>query len=776
MKLPLRDSAFELYPLSRARLTTRLKCIKMRFSPRSTHSLLIKAKRGLHSLSRRQGALILMVAVYIATLCHSASAQKKIRGDASVSVNGSIAVPAVFALTTQRTVQAAKKEFPSHWGSPPRMQTRDLRSLPGGYGMGSGTLARWIQENISRDEIRAQVISGQYSGNADGDGSISIAGELKQWHRVTLTLDGPFAHELQRNPNPFTDYRLEVVFRHSDGHQMLVPGFFAADGNAANTSAESGTKWRVHFAPDAPGDWTYQVYFYSGTDVALTSEVASKRDAKPHPLLHGKRGQFAIIESDKQGRDLRAHGRLEYVGERYLRFAGSGKPFLKFGADAPETLLGYEDFDGTIAMKPQKVPLKSWEPHLRDWETGDPTWRNGRGRGLIGAINYLSGKGCNAFSFLTYNAGGDGDNVWPFVLRDDKLHYDCSKLDQWQMVFDHGTAKGMYLHFKMQETENDDERHRGQSTGVPEALDGGSLGKERMLYCRELVARFGHALALNWNLGEENTQTTTEQVQMMRYIEHLDPYDHPIVLHTYPEQQEKIYRPLLGQQSPLAGLSLQNSSISDTHRQTCFWVKETAASGRPLVVAFDESGSAAHGQCPDLGYRGFDGSDRNGKKVYTEHDVRRKTLWGTLMAGGAGCEYYFGYQFVQNDLVCEDWRSRDRSWDYGRIALGFFEKQEIPFPEMREYDALIGNPEHGNNGYCFAKPGTIYLLYLPQGELDGLDLSSDSRRYSVRWFDPKKGGELQMGSISEVEGGGTIRVGNAPNEVNQDWLVILRAK
>ena len=34
-----------------------------------------------------------------------------------------------------------------------------------------------------------------------------------------------------------------------------------------------------------------------------------------------------------------------------------------------------------------------------------------------GAINYLSGKGCNVFSFLPYNAGGDGDNVWPFVER-----------------------------------------------------------------------------------------------------------------------------------------------------------------------------------------------------------------------------------------------------------------------------------------------------------------------------------------------------------------------
>ena len=38
---------------------------------------------------------------------------------------------------------------------------------------------------------------------------------------------------------------------------------------------------------------------------------------------------------------------------------------------------------------------------------------------------------------LTYNAGGDGDNVWPFVERDATLHYDCSKLDPWGIVFDH---------------------------------------------------------------------------------------------------------------------------------------------------------------------------------------------------------------------------------------------------------------------------------------------------------------------------------------------------
>ncbi|SVC17725.1 uncharacterized protein METZ01_LOCUS270579, partial [marine metagenome] len=44
-----------------------------------------------------------------------------------------------------------RKPFPAHWGAPPRIQTRDLRPLPGGYGRGSGTLARWIQQNLKKD-------------------------------------------------------------------------------------------------------------------------------------------------------------------------------------------------------------------------------------------------------------------------------------------------------------------------------------------------------------------------------------------------------------------------------------------------------------------------------------------------------------------------------------------------------------------------------------------------------------------------------------------------
>jgi len=500
-------------------------------------------------------------------------------------------------------------------------------------------------------------------------------------------------------------------------------------------------------------------------------------DAQTAPLapFDGRKGRFEVTASDKSGRDLRSEGRLEYVGERYLKFAGSKRYFLKVGADAPETLLGYADFDNTIAGKPNKVPLKTWTKHVGDWRANDPTWGDDKGKGLIGAINYLSAKGCNAFSFLTYNAGGDGDNVWPFIDRDDKLHYDCSKLDQWGIVFDHGTHQGMYLHFKMQETENDDHQKGPSKKGfVPESLDGGDLGTQRKLYCRELIARFGYNLALNWNLGEENTQTTVQQRAMIDYIAATDPYDHPIVVHTFPDQQDKVYRPLLGVRSKLTGVSLQNSSLNTTHRQTVKWVRLSEQAGKPWVVAFDESGSAAHAQCPDLGYQGYDGRDRQGKMTHTQHDVRKKTLWGVLMAGGGGNEYYFGYRYVENDLVCEDWRSRDASWDYCRIAIGFFFDNEIPFWEMTHADQRVGNPDHDHGNYCFAKSGDTYVVYLPDGGTAELDLTDAPGRYRVEWFDPRSGGDLQTGSVSELDGGASRSLGQPPNDPHEDWVVLLR--
>jgi len=605
----------------------------------------------------------------------------------------------------------------------------------------------------------------------DGKGDVIVSGEQKQWHKVTLTMDGPFAHEMDEDPNPFRDYRMTVRFQHESGSpDYEVPGYFAADGNAAESSSHSGTQWRAHLSPDVAGKWNYSVHFRQGKDVALRQDSG----AEPLAPFDGIQGKFEVSPTDKTGRDLRSKGRLQYVGERYLKFAGSGEYFLKAGADAPETFLGYADFDGTHARK-AGVPLKTWEPHVKDWKNGDPTWKKGRGKGMIGAINYLAEKGCNVFSFLTYNAGGDGDNVWPFVERDDKFHYDCSKLDHWGIVFDHATSLGHYLHFKMQETENDDDRkgHKAGKGGVPTSLDGGNLGPERKLYCRELIARYGYLLALNWNLGEENTQSTEQQKAMAQWIADLDPYNHLIVVHTFPDQQDKVYRPLMGGQSALSGMSLQNSDIKDTHSQVVKWVRETGKAGKDWVVAFDESGSAAHGQVPDVGYEGFQGKDKDGKKIYLSDEVRKQTLWGTLMGGGAGVEYYFGYKLPQNDLICEDWRSRDHSWDDCKVALDFF--RTMPFHKMQPADELVGNEKHDNSRYCLAQKSEVYLIYLPRGGTTDLDLTDVEGAFKITWFNPRTGGEEVAGSIPSVEGGKKVNVGKSPRENELDWVVILRS-
>jgi hypothetical protein len=78
------------------------------------------------------------------------------------------------------------------------------------------------------------------AGPAAANGQIAVSGELKQWHKVTLTLDGPLARETDNAPNPFTDYRMTVTFRHESGSpEYMVPGYFAADGDAANSSADA---------------------------------------------------------------------------------------------------------------------------------------------------------------------------------------------------------------------------------------------------------------------------------------------------------------------------------------------------------------------------------------------------------------------------------------------------------------------------------------------------------------------------------------------------------
>jgi len=591
----------------------------------------------------------------------------------------------------------------------------------------------------------------------DGSGAITITGERKRWHKLTLEIDGPWAAETG-DPNPFLDYRLQVTFT-NDSLTYVVPGYFAADGDAANTSANSGTIWRAHLSPDLTGTWTYTVSMRQGANVAISEDPNAGTAVVG---IDGATGTFDVAETDKGGRDFRGKGRLEYVGEHHLRFAGSGEWFVKGGADAPENFLGYYEFDQTSDQggNGPDTPdgLHHYDPHLGDWQGSDPTWQSGEGKRIIGALNYLASTGSNVFSFLTYNSGGDGRDVWPHAAYDDRLRFDCSKLDQWEIVFAHAQRKGLYLHFKTQETENDNGTW---------GLDGGAVGTERKLYYRELVARYAHHLALNWNLGEENSQTDQQRVDMAQFFYDIDPYHHHIVIHTYPGDHDKVYTPLLGDASKLTGPSIQ-TGWKNVHKATRTWIANSAAAGKKWVVANDEQGGANTGIRPD-----YDWPDSNTTLAQNE-DQRHQVLWGNLMTGGAGVEAYFGYSLPHSDMTCEDWRSRDDWFRACGHALAFFH-DHLPFQEMQGADPLVGNGNHSGNGrYCLAKTGQIYAVYLPDGGPADLDLSGVSGAFEVRWYDPRNGGSLQNGSVTAVAGGATVNLGSPPSATDKDWACLVR--
>ena len=532
---------------------------------------------------------------------------------------------------------------------------------------------------------------------------------------VTLSFAGPQTSETATS-NPFTDYRLDVVFdRFADAEgpaeKRVIRGFYAADGRSADTSAVRGNIWQCRFTPPRSGRWKYQARLRRGPWVAIGENLDTAESIElTNP--RGKVDGLGVSVPDHSSepfdrtvaidrRDFRNHGRLT-VDNGYYRLPNQQGSWIKAGTNSPENLLAYVDFDATDRLFAKQrageaktsTTVHHYAPHAEDWRPNDPTWGDGRGKNLIGGLNYLSSVGINSIYFLTWNVGGDGNDVWPHLDPDTLDRFDCSKLDQWEIVFEHANRRGIHLHVILQETENE------------RALDGGDTGRMRKLYYQELIARFAHHLAITWNIGEESGpadfspdgQTTEQQKSMCDALANMDPYDNPILVHSHAasQPQDDVLLPLIGHRA-LAGVSLQVGRSGDVHQRVQHWRNRSDRSGHRWVVSMDEIGPAAVGAVPDA--------------VDPTHDsIRGSVLYGSLLAGAAGVEWYFGYQHDQSDLTAEDWRSRDELWRQTVAATKLI--GSLPVRRMESADDLV----QGGPAYCLAATDrTIgpWCVYLP---------------------------------------------------------------
>lgn len=589
-------------------------------------------------------------------------------------------------------------------------------------------------------------------GQVSPTSGVEVSGKLQMWYPVTLSFTGPLADELSSSPNPFLDYRLAVTATSPGGASITVPGYFDGDGNGKGV----GNIWRVRFPTHEDGRWTFEASFVQGPLVAIDETLSSGTPT----AFDGLSGYFDILPADPNAPGFYKWGKLLYTGEHYLKFLG-GPHFIKAGSNSPENFLGYAGFDNTKDMGGRSVTglvdgLHEYGPHIRDWgydglgDFRDPLFKSQDSgidsRGIIGALNFLNSRNINSLFMLPMNLGGDGFETCPYVAYDNtpyaKTHFDISKLNQWGEVLEHAGRKGIMLQFVLAETEIPNELW----------LDNGTLGTERKLYYRELIARFGHLLAIKWNLCEENDYDITVLEGFANYIQSLDPYKHTIGFHTFPlpvTVDEPQWDAVLGdprfstnsiQAFPyLSGLAVEK------------WRVDSAAMGHKWIVEFDE-------QTVGL-------TDDNATLL------RKKTLYDVLFSGGH-VEWYAGYYPLPlgGDLRIENFGRRDEMWGYAWNARKFLERYTA-FWLMSPMDSLVSGETSVEGGAeVFAIPGVQYAIYLPSALSTGqLDLTGATGSFNARWYNPRTG--LREGRRYRLQGGAKVSLPAAPSDPDEDWVL-----
>ena len=319
-------------------------------------------------------------------------------------------------------------------------------------------------------------------------------------------------------------------------------------------------------------------------------------------------------------------------------------------------------------------------------------------------------------------------------------------MEQWQIVMDHMMTRGIMAHIVLTEQENQ---------SLFEYLAGwpaSGFADSRKLFFREMVARFGHLNALTWNIGEESglsrdttyelAVTDAQRKAFADWMRSLTYYEDHLVVHNGPWNNDTLLLPLLGHAS-FTGLSYQGDIYSDTaygYDRIKFWRTTSAAYGHKWVVTYDEP------------Y--FNGTP--------DRDVwRRNVLWPSLVAGAAGVELYSRF-----DGSLQDYTLFRSLYADMRIAERFLQDNVVPFQAMMPMDTLV------NSGWCLARPGEAYVLYLKSGGSTSLTVATGN--YQVQWLDPRNGGALLRGSVTTIPGPGTHSLGNPPNSAALDWVVYVR--
>ncbi len=572
-------------------------------------------------------------------------------------------------------------------------------------------------------------------------GSCAAEGGNAIMEKVTIKCNGPTLNEAS-GENPFMNYRMDVTFTNPGNNKSyVVPGYFALDGTGAESTATSGNQFHALFRPDESGIWKYRVSFRTGANVAVGTTSSGTATG-----FDNYNGTFNVGAGSNASLGAIANGRLIDFRNGYLGTHLNNKATVKLGAGSPEDFMGYSGFDNALSTT-SNPGSTSYSAHLNDWQSGDPQWKGGKGKEIIGLVNYLASTGSNALYIILQTIGGDGKNVSPFLGQYTsstvvKNRYDVSKLAQWYTVFEHANKKGIILNFFL----HDDNKENKD-------LLGSTTSDDRKLYFREMVARFGSSLPLiQWTLSEEYNKdqgfSSSEVNQLAAIMTGLDPFGNtPMSVHS---TNVGTGSSLLNDFLPTSwyrthSLQVEANAPGDLANNVKSWVnKSVSGKSFRIPVSIDEP------------------SSYNIKNSATQSEGM---AYAVVFSGGWGLQLYERERdTVKASSGLSDFRELNGSW----VALGNARRfaEQLPLGNMLEDNAALSGASSSRVFRTTDK--SVYAVYYPNGSSTGTMNFGVSANRTLKWYNPRTGA---FDSTTRSLSGSSVSIPGAPS--GDSWVALI---
>lgn len=482
--------------------------------------------------------------------------------------------------------------------------------------------------------------------------------------------------------NPYIDVDFWLKLSHDNGDSLIRPGFW--DGER---------QWKVRFAsPANTGSWYWESYSSNEDDQGLHGH-SGKISCQPYT------GDNQLIE---HGLLLMSEGKRNVVH-------ADGTPFLMIG-DTPWALPWRGTFAAVkeYAINREKrgfntALLMSLQP---DQKASGPRNRTEEG-GFDVAFDDLSEGHINNI------------NIGYFHYFDSLVHIllDHGIVPVYQPVF-HGFGwKGLNV---LGKTVDFDEYAR---------------------FTRFLIARYG-AMPAMWLVGGDGCGKDNGVEAGGVETEKWDAYKQPTGIHYNP------FDASCSEWVPTSVCFHYNRSFQEAEWLDFQWC-QTGHTSQQLLHKVEK-------MYKNLPVKAVANGEPTYEQIWKATNAvgwwQGHEAWSQFLSGGTmgvvyGAGGLWNWKLTPHEEGWADWADSDLSWREaielpGSVYVGYLGRalNDLDLADIEKH------PELAQGQLCLAKPGELYIIYLPEG--GKVSVSQLSNTLCYRWFDPMKGEFISAGEVA----------------------------